>query len=123
VLPGKNYRASHVARILLRRRWFVLLPVALGLTTAPSAERVAAAGIGGLAAGLVLTALLERRDSSFASEEDVVRALALPVLGSVSVIRSARERHLRRRRRLAVDVAGAAVLLCALALVFWRLWS
>jgi len=47
---------------------------------------VAGGGIGGLLLGLALIGLLEFRDSSFKSEDDVVRVLSLPVLALVPVM-------------------------------------
>jgi capsular polysaccharide biosynthesis protein len=54
---------------------------------------VAAAGsIAGLALGLAFLAFLEYRDSSFRTEDDVVRVLSLPVLALVPVIATDSER-------------------------------
>lgn len=52
---------------------------------------------GGLALGLLMVALLEYRDSSFRSEEEIVRVLKLPVLALVPVI-TARDQVRRHGR-------------------------
>jgi uncharacterized protein involved in exopolysaccharide biosynthesis len=83
---------------------------------------VLAGAAGGLVLGLALVVLLEYRVSSFSCEEDVLRVLSLPVLGVVPIMRSERERKSQRYRRLAVELAGLAVLLGAgVVLVLWRL--
>ena len=78
----------------------------------------------GLVLGLFVTGLLERRDSSFRREEEVLKVLSVPVLALIPVMSSDRERRAARRRSWAIDAAGTAVLLAAGAvLVFWRLGS
>jgi polysaccharide chain length determinant protein (PEP-CTERM system associated) len=54
-------------------------------------------GIGGLILGLGLVGLREFRDSSFKSEEDVIRVLELPVLALVPVMGSPDKSRPRRR--------------------------
>ena len=74
--------------------------------------------------GLLVVGLLEYRDSSFRGEEEVLKALSLPVLALIPVMSSDRERRAARRRGWAIDVAGTAVLLAAgVVLVVWRLHS
>jgi polysaccharide chain length determinant protein (PEP-CTERM system associated) len=85
---------------------------------------VLAAGIfGGFALGLGLIGLLEYRDSSFKSEEDVLRVLTLPVLALVPVMVSKSDRHQSRRRqkRKFVVAIAAVVVAIASAAVLWRL--
>jgi hypothetical protein len=78
--------------------------------------------LGGLALGALIVGLLEYRDSSFRMEDEVVKALSLPVLALIPVMVSDREFRSARRRRWAADVAGTAVLLAACAVVvLWRL--
>lgn len=75
-----------------------------------------------LAVGLGLAALMEYRDSSFRSEQDIVTCLAMPVLAAVPrVTTSAEARSYGRRRLLAGVVAGAATVVAGIALVAWRL--
>jgi polysaccharide chain length determinant protein (PEP-CTERM system associated) len=80
----------------------------------------AAAGLG---LGLGLTALLEYRDSSFRTEEDVTTTLALPVLALIPRMDTASERaRLRRQRRLAsVAAVVVAMTIAGAALIAWRL--
>ncbi len=76
----------------------------------------------GLAIGLGLVALLEYRDSSFHTDEEVVRILSLPVVAMIPVMLSRAERQALRRR--AVLVAGAAtfVFLASVAGALWWFW-
>ena len=133
MLPGKKYSGEEIARILRRRKWLVLLPFALGLAGIPSIIiglfaryrsdaliMVVPQAIGGLVLGLALVVLLEYRDSSFSYEQDVQRTLTLPVLGTIPLMLSEREQQLRRRRRLAIGVAGILVG-SAVVLVVWTL--
>jgi polysaccharide chain length determinant protein (PEP-CTERM system associated) len=95
----------------------------------PSNQRqrlmVLAGGVfGGLAIGVALIGLLEYRDSSFKSEEDVLRVLTLPVLALVPVMISESDRQLNRRRRkrkFAVAVAATFVVIVSAVAVLWRL--
>jgi uncharacterized protein involved in exopolysaccharide biosynthesis len=95
----------------------------------PSNQRqrlmVLAGGVfGGLAIGVALIGLLEYRDSSFKSEEDVLRVLTLPVLALVPVMISESDRQLNRRRRkrkFAVAIAATFVVIVSAAAVLWRL--
>jgi hypothetical protein len=70
----------------------------------------------GLALGLVVVALLEYRDSSVRTEEDVLVALSLPVLALVPTMSSSRNpRFWRRRRTLRLGSSSAAMVLVAAA--------
>lgn len=90
-------------------------------------ERVAitaSGAVAGLLLGVLLVGLGEYRDSSFRSPEEVIAALSLPVLASIPVMTSARERHGASRRRSMADAGGVAVVLLAVVvLVVWRLRS
>ena len=84
---------------------------------------VAGAGLG-LGLGVLLTALLEYRDTSFKSEEDVLRLLCLPVLALIPEMTTKLERSARRRRKVALALAVSVFLLAsAAAVVVWRLQS
>ena len=90
----------------------------------PNRQRIdfvgAAAGLG---LGLALAALLEYRDRSMRSEEDVMMALALPVVASIpTIITGVERKRVRRNRLIASGVAAAAVVMTA-AVVFWSLRS
>ena len=81
----------------------------------------ASGAVAGLALGLLVVFLHEYRDSSFKRGEDVLQALSLPVLASIPLMRSDRERRAANYRRRAMDVAGTAFLVAAgVVLVLWR---
>lgn len=78
--------------------------------------------LGGLVLGLLVVGLREYRDSSFRSKDEVANALSLPVLASIPVMVSDRERNAAVRRARAMDIGGSALLLTAVAVVVvWRL--
>ena len=113
VLRGKHYAVAKIGRILLRRRWLILTPLALGAVTgvlgyrslpsSPTETLIAGvlvgAPLGGLALGLLFVGFLEYRDSTFKCEEDVVQLLSIPVLALVP--RMAEEDEQPARRGLA----------------------
>jgi polysaccharide chain length determinant protein (PEP-CTERM system associated) len=73
----------------------------------PNRVRLNAMGaLTGLVFGLCLAGLLEYRDTSLRSEEDVVKTLALPVLAVIPVMESPQEERRRRRRVAFVGAAG-----------------
>ena len=80
---------------------------------------VAGAAVG-LFLGLVCAALLEYRDRSLRTEEDVVLTLSLPVLALVPTMVTRAERQHRKRRRLLLASSGAAFALVCLAVIAWR---
>jgi polysaccharide chain length determinant protein (PEP-CTERM system associated) len=91
-----------------------------------SPDRMKINGIGagaGLLVGLVLVALLELRDSSFRTDNEVVALLALPVLAQIPVVDTAEDLRVRRRRRLLSSLATLAVVGVG-GYVFWamKLW-
>jgi polysaccharide chain length determinant protein (PEP-CTERM system associated) len=90
----------------------------------PMRSRINAIGLLlGTFLGLGLAALLELRDRSFRSEQDVLDVLALPVLAVVPYVATARERV--RQRQIILGVAGAAVLIAMVAgyaFLTMRLW-
>ena len=71
-------------------------------------------GLGaGAAVGLLLVALLEYRDRSFKTDDEVTSVLALPVLAVVPLMRSdAEKRRARVRTALVSVVFGATVAVC-----------
>jgi polysaccharide chain length determinant protein (PEP-CTERM system associated) len=78
---------------------------------------------GGLVLGLGIIALLEFRDSSFKSEQDVVQVLSLPVLALIPVMVSApleKDTSSRRRRTFAIFGALFLVIISAAALFVLR---
>ena len=88
----------------------------------PNRRMILAAGSGlGLALGLCVIVLLEYRDGTFKTEEDIHRVLQLPVLALVPLMASQMDRRLKRRRAL----FGLAVVIMtigsAAAVVIWKL--
>lgn len=78
--------------------------------------------LAGLAAGLALVALLEYRDTTLKTDDDVAISLSLPVLAVIPTMITAQERRrmIRRRRLLAVSASLASLVVVA-AVVAWRL--
>jgi protein tyrosine kinase modulator len=90
--------------------------------TSPDRLRINLVGtFAGLAIGLGLAALLEYRDRSLRTEDDVVAALSLPVVALVPTMTTASERKRKRRQRLIMASSGAITLVLCLALVTWKL--
>lgn len=78
--------------------------------------------IAGLGLGVAIIGLLEYRDTSFKTDDDVVVSLALPVLAVIPAMITADERRRAQRRRLVVALSGSFVLVIAVAaVVVWRL--
>jgi hypothetical protein len=75
----------------------------------------------GLALGLALIALIEYRDSSFRTRDDIVTVLSLPVLAVVPLMITAGERRRAKRRRVMALAATAALAIVAAAVTVWRL--
>jgi len=74
---------------------------------------------GGLAVGLALVALLEYRDRTFRTDEEIISLLALPVLAVVPVMESNSERRQTRRRRFYLGIGlGSTVLGCLAILIY-----
>ena len=90
----------------------------------PDRRTIALTGAGiGLALGFLIVGLLEYRDSSFRTDDDIVRTLALPVIAVVPVMRTKLERRLQRRRLLGGAAAGLVLVCVAAAAAWWRLRS
>jgi polysaccharide chain length determinant protein (PEP-CTERM system associated) len=80
----------------------------------PNRQQINLIGImAGLAIGLGLIALLEYRDGSFRTDDEIASVLQLPVLAVVPVMLSARERRRLRARQLALGLGlGSTVIVC-----------
>ncbi len=75
----------------------------------------------GLAIGLALVALLEYRESSFKTDDELVAVLGLPVLAVVPSMRSEEERRLLLRRKILVSVGLGSTVTACLAVVVYTL--
>ena len=84
--------------------------------TSPDRVRLNLMGILlGLGLGVAVAALLEYRDTTLRSEDDVVAALSLPVVALVPTMLTPFDRERRRRRRLVM--ASSAVLVAVVAVL------
>jgi polysaccharide chain length determinant protein (PEP-CTERM system associated) len=90
--------------------------------TSPNRLRLNLIGLlGGLALGLAWAALLEYRDTTLKTDEDVVISLSLPVLAVIPAMLTAIDRRrIKRKRALAFAGAVASVLTVA-AVIAWRM--
>jgi polysaccharide chain length determinant protein (PEP-CTERM system associated) len=78
--------------------------------------------MGGLGRGLGLVALIEYRDKSLRSEDDVLLCLSLPVLALVPVMTTKAERRRTRQRRVLASCAAVAfVTIAATGALAWKL--
>lgn len=75
--------------------------------------------LAGLAMGIGLVALLEYRDSSFRTDDEVVSVLALPVVAVIPLMLSREERRIVRRRNVLVASGTAAVAVAAIVAAAW----
>ena len=73
----------------------------------------------GLAVGLLLVALIEYRDRSFKTDDEIIALLALPVLAVVPIMESNDERRRTRRRKFYIGVGlGSTVVGCLAILIY-----
>ncbi|HEY1308700.1 MAG TPA: Wzz/FepE/Etk N-terminal domain-containing protein [Vicinamibacterales bacterium] len=117
---------SKLARNLERRQigeqFRILDTASLPVRPSNQAKRIGislSAAAVGLVLGLAVTVFLVIRDSSLGREEDVVRLLEIPVLALVPMITSDTESRRQRYRRVAVDIAGVAMLAGSAVFVVW----
>ena len=102
-------------------RFKMLEPATLPMQPAsPDRQQIALFGlIIGAALGIGAVVLLEYRDRSLKSDEDVAMVLSLPVLAVVPFMRSKREQRLAQSRRFVVHVAlASSVAGCFLVLAY-----
>jgi polysaccharide chain length determinant protein (PEP-CTERM system associated) len=105
---GEQFRIVDAARLPQR-------------ATSPNRPMIMAGGcFFGLGLGIGLVTLLEYRDRSLRTEEDVLTALSLPVLALVPTMITADERRRLRRNRLVVASSCAAVLVCSVIVITWK---
>jgi polysaccharide chain length determinant protein (PEP-CTERM system associated) len=87
----------------------------------PDRLRITLVGaLGGLALGVLLVGLMEYRDTTFRTDDDIVSALALPVVAVVPDLLSSAERRERRRRRWMLSTSGVAVVAVTCAVLLWK---
>jgi polysaccharide chain length determinant protein (PEP-CTERM system associated) len=117
--------AANLERGQIGEQFRILDPASLPEKPFNLVQRLAVtfAGAGaGLFLGLVFVVILELRDSSFRTEDEVMTALSLPVLALIPTMSSLRERREMLWRRRWTDLGGTALLLLAVAVVvIWRL--
>lgn len=75
----------------------------------------------GLGLGLALVALLEYRDTSFRTDEDLAVTLALPVVAVIPSMATRRERQIRGRRRLLAISTSLAAMTAAIVVIVWKM--
>lgn len=76
----------------------------------------------GLGLGVGFVALLEYRDTSFRTDDEIVSALALPVVAVVPLLLNARERRQLARRTLLIGSVTTAVVIGLVAVAAWLFW-
>jgi len=74
----------------------------------------------GLGCGVALAALLEYRDKSLRTDDDVIVALSLPVLARVPTMTTAAERRRQKRLRLMFASSGALGVALCVAMIAWK---
>jgi hypothetical protein len=74
----------------------------------------------GIAIGVAFISFLEYQDRSLKSEDDVMLALALPVLAVIPRMTTRQERQDTRRKRLMFSAAGATVFMGAAVVFVWK---
>jgi polysaccharide chain length determinant protein (PEP-CTERM system associated) len=74
----------------------------------------------GLVLGLGLAALLEWRDTTLRTDDDVAVALSLPVLAMIPMMVTTVEERLKRRNRWLVMGTTAAALIVGIAALYWK---
>lgn len=79
--------------------------------------------LGGLGFGLALAGLLEYRDTTLKTDDDVTVSLALPVLAVIPAMTSTIERVRQKRRRMAMAAVSASLasLIVVAGVVIWRM--
>jgi protein tyrosine kinase modulator len=75
----------------------------------------------GLAFGLALLALIEYRDTTLKSDDDIVVSLALPVLAVVPMMMNVRERNKAIHRRVLLATSASVAVLVGVAAALWKL--
>ena len=88
----------------------------------PNRPRIMALGaMLGLGLGLALVGLLEYRDSTFKTDDDVMLALSLPVLAMIPAMVTRAESETRVRRRRLVAITSVCAVVVTGGLLVWKL--
>ena len=74
----------------------------------------------GLAIGLGLVSLIEYRDTSLRTDDDVVLAVSLPVLATIPLMVTKAEEHQRMRARWLMVGSAAAAAVLSIAALLWK---
>ncbi|HEY5619740.1 MAG TPA: Wzz/FepE/Etk N-terminal domain-containing protein [Vicinamibacterales bacterium] len=77
--------------------------------------------LAGLALGLGLIALLEYRDTTLRTDDDVTLSLSLPVVAVIPVMSTHRERQRARQKRLVAFSASLVAMTGAIAVIVWMM--
>ena len=75
----------------------------------------------GLVVGLALIGLIEYRNTTFRTDEDITLSLALPVFAVIPAMTTRRERQTRRRRWVVAVSASVAITTAAVAVLVWKM--
>jgi len=118
--------AANLERRQIGEQLRIVDPASLPERPSNQQVRLAALGggsIGGLLLGLLLVGFLEYRDSSFKTEEDITRVLALPVLATIPVMELKGKHDSPGGRNAAAILLALAPAASAAALLFRGLQS
>lgn len=119
--------AANLERRQIGEQFRILDPASLPERPYNQAQRlamIASGAVMGLVFGLLIVGVEELRKATLNREDDVIRTLSLPVLALIPTIATDRERRVRRRRVLAVNLAAVVALLGSVTvLVLWRLYT
>ena len=105
--------SSNVEERQIGEQFKVLDPARLPQSPfSPNVNRTVIMGtFGGLALGACLIALVEYRDNTLKTDDDVVTVLSLPVLALVPVMQTSVEKQRQRRRVMLLSVTSAVTVL------------
>jgi polysaccharide biosynthesis transport protein len=116
--------ASSMEQRQISEQFRILDPASLPRRPANQQMRIGTMSLGaaaGLLLGLIIVTVIEVTDTSFRREEDVVRALNLPVMALVPRVFTDHDKRTRRLKSFATNLAGAAVMLASLSVL--ALWN